>query len=113
LGSPVRWVVVVNPYRDRRAFFRTANFIREPRTTQVFSESAVLVNLHAENTDMLALHRDHRLEGFERLDRSLEPDRSRLDAMFCCSLSYNRADEVVGQDMRPQFLPDEFRGFAS
>ncbi len=55
---------------------------------------------------MLALDSNHWLEGFQRLNRALEADRSRFDAVFGCGLSHDRTDEIVGQDMRPEFLPD-------
>ena len=72
----------------------------------------VLVEDLAEGRVVFALESDHRLEGFERLNRSLEADRSRFDAVFGCGLCDDRADEVVGQDMRPEFLPDQFRRLA-
>ena len=62
---------------------------------------------------MFALDGDHRLEGFQRLDRSLEADRSRFDAVFAGGLGDDRADEIVGQDVRPDFLPDQFRCLAA
>jgi hypothetical protein len=61
---------------------------------------------------MLALDGNHRLEAFHRLNGSLEVDRSRFDAVFCCGLGYDRAVEIVGQDMRPDLLPNQFRCLA-
>jgi len=62
---------------------------------------------------MLALESDHGLEGFERLNRSLETDRSRLDVVFDGRLSRDRTYEIVSQNMRPQFLADKFRCLAA
>ena len=73
----------------------------------------VLVEDLAERRAAIALESNHWLEGFERLDRSLETDRTRFDAVFGCSLSYDRSDEIVGQDMRPEFLPDKLWCLAS
>jgi hypothetical protein len=73
----------------------------------------VLVEDLAEGRVVFALESNHWLEGFERLDRSLEADRSWLDAVFGCRLSRDRTDEIVGQDMRPEFLPDKFWCLAS
>ena len=73
----------------------------------------VLVEDLAEGRVVFALESNHRLKGFERLDRSLEADRSRFDAVFGCGLSHDRADEIVGQDVRPDFLPDQFRCLAA
>ena len=62
---------------------------------------------------MLALDGNHRPEGFQRLDRSLEADRSRFDAVFACGLSHDRPDEIVGQEMRPDLLAYKFRRLAA
>ena len=56
----------------------------------------------------LSLHRDHRLERLERLDRPLETERSRLEAVFAGGLCDNSADQVVSQNMCPEFFPDRF-----
>ncbi len=53
------------------------------------------------------------LESFECLNGSLEADRSWFDAVLFCGLSHDRTDEIVGQDVCPKFLPDEFRCLAS
>ena len=73
----------------------------------------LLVKAIAKCRVMLALDGNHRLEGFQRLDRTLEADRTRVDAMFRRGLGHDRTDEVVGQDMCPYFLPNQFRCFAS
>ena len=46
---------------------------------------------------MIALYRNHGLERFERLQRSLEADRSRCHHVFAGSLGHDRADQIVGQ----------------
>src|SRR5260370_1415400 len=51
----------------------------------------LLVDLHAECWGLFAVHRNHWLEGFKRLDRSLEADRSRFDSVFGSSLSHDRS----------------------
>ena len=73
----------------------------------------VLVEDLAEGRVVFALESNHWLKGFECLDRSLEADRSRFDAVFGCGLSHDRTDEIVGQDVRPEFLPDKFRCLAA
>lgn len=62
---------------------------------------------------MLSSDRNQRVEGFQRLDRPLETDRSRFDAVFGGGLSHDRTDQIVGQNVRPEFLPDKFRCLAS
>ena len=83
------------------------NTVAGDRIEQLF------VELLAECCVVFALERDHWLEGFERLDRSLEADRSRFNAVSGCSLSDNCSDEIVRQDVRPDFFPDKLRCFAS
>ena len=61
---------------------------------------------------MPALDRNHWLKGFQGLDGSLETDGSRVEAVFACCLSDNRPDEIVGQQVRPDFLPHQFRCLA-
>lgn len=52
----------------------------------------------------LSLHGDHRLEGFQCLDRALEADRARLNAVLRCRLGNDCADEVIGQNVCPDLL---------
>ena len=66
-----------------------------------------MVEEMAKSRVVLALEGNHGLKGFECLDCSLEADCSRFDAVFSCRLSRDRTDEIVGQDMRPEFLPDK------
>jgi len=69
-------------------------------------EQAMVEDL-AEGRVVLTSEGNHGLKGFERLKCSLETDRSRFDAMFGSGLCRDRSDEVVGQDVRPEFLPDQ------
>ncbi len=48
----------------------------------------------------------------QRLDRSLETDRSGVETVFGCGLGDHRANEIVGQDVRPDFLAHQLRCFA-
>ncbi len=61
---------------------------------------------------MLTWNRYHRLERFECLNSSFEADGSWVDALFGCGLSHYCADQIVGQDVRPDFLPNKFWCFA-
>ena len=67
----------------------------------------VLVENQAELRVMGALDSDQRLEGFQCLDCTLEADRSWIDSSLDCCLSDDRADEIVGEQVRPYFLPYE------
>lgn len=71
--------------------------------------------VEAQTTEIvvIALTVDQRLEGFQGLKRALEADRSRLDSMVDCSLSHDRADEVIGEDARPDFLVNKLRCLTS
>ena len=62
---------------------------------------------------VLTLEGNHGLKGFECLERSLETDRSWFDAVLRSGLGHDRADEIVGQNVRPNFLPNQFRRFAA
>ena len=56
---------------------------------------------------------DQRLKRFQRLQRPFEADRSRLHSAFRRRLRHDRADEIVGEDVRPDFFVDEFRRLAA
>src|ERR1700732_1770286 len=73
----------------------------------------VLVEHPAECRVAFTFQGDHWLKGFECLDRSLEADRAWFETMSRRGLGHDRADEVVSQDMRPEFLSDKFRRLAS
>ena len=57
--------------------------------------------------------RDERLEGFQCLQRSFEAQRSRLNAVFLRSLRHDRANQVVRQQVSPDFLANQLRSLAS
>ena len=69
----------------------------------------VVVERPAECWVTFACQGNHRLKGFERLDRSLKADGTWLDTMFGGSLCHDCPDQIVGQNMRPEFLPNELR----
>ena len=56
---------------------------------------------------------NQRLKRFQGLEGSFEADRPRLDVVLACGLRHDRADEIVGQDVRPDFFMNEFWRFAS
>jgi hypothetical protein len=56
---------------------------------------------------------DQRMKRFQRLQRPFEADRSRLDSALCRRLGHDRADEIVGEHVRPDLLMDKFRRLAS
>ncbi len=56
---------------------------------------------------------NQRLKRFQGLEGSFEADRPRLDVVLACGLRHDRADEIVGQDVRPDFFVNQFRRFAS
>lgn len=54
-----------------------------------------------------------RLKSSQRLNGALEADGAGFKAMLGGSLRDNGADEIVSEDVRPDFLPHEFRRFAT
>ena len=52
------------------------------------------------------------LKGLEDLKRRLEAEGSRWDPVPAGRLCHERADQVVGQDVCPDLLPDQFRCLA-
>jgi hypothetical protein len=71
-----------------------------------------LVQIPAEGGVTLAAQGDHGLERLERLQRALETDGPRLEPVPTGRLGHDRADQVVRQDVGPQFLPDQLRRLA-
>ena len=53
------------------------------------------------------LEGDQQLEGLQGLKCSFEANRSRLDVVCVGGLRHDRADEIVGQDVCPDFLTHE------
>ena len=43
-------------------------------------------------------------ESLQRLNGAFEADRSGMNGVLGCSLSHDRADQIVGEDVRPNFL---------
>ena len=72
----------------------------------------MLVELLASGRISMALEADEGLEGFESLDRALEADRSRFDLVSTGGLCHDGANEVVRQDVSPDFLMDQLGCFA-
>lgn len=50
------------------------------------------------------------LKLFEKLKRPFEANCSWLNAMLGCGLSHYRTDQVVGQNVRPDFFPNQLWG---
>ena len=61
----------------------------------------------------MALEGNQWLKGFQGLECAFEADRSWKHIVHGRGLSDDRADEIVGQDVRPNFLANELRCFAS
>ena len=60
-----------------------------------------------------ALKSNHGLECFQGLKGSLEADRAWLDVVPGSGLRDDRTDEIVGEEMCPDFLSNKFRRLAS
>jgi hypothetical protein len=56
---------------------------------------------------------DQWLESLQVLERSFETDRTRLDGVFSRSLCHDRAKAMVGQNVGPEFLPNQVRRLAA
>lgn len=52
----------------------------------------------------ISLHGMQWLQRFQCLHRSFETDRSRFDVVFGCRLSHNGADQIVSENVCPDFL---------
>jgi hypothetical protein len=73
----------------------------------------VLVEMFSECSVVASLHGNHRLKRFQRLNRSLEANRPWFETMLGRGLSDNGPDEVVGQDVGPDFLSHQLRRSAA
>jgi len=62
--------------------------------------------------ELFAPQGNDRLERLQRLERRLEADRPRVDAVSAGRLGDDRADQIVGQDVRPHLLAHQFRHLA-
>ena len=61
----------------------------------------------------MALEGQQWLKSFEGLQRPLETDSSWLNAMSISGLGHDCTDEVVCQDVSPDFFANKLRCFAS
>ncbi len=61
----------------------------------------------------ITVYGKQRLKRFQYLHCSFETYSSRLDVVLARRLSENSANEIIGEDVRPNFLPHEFRCFAA
>ena len=66
----------------------------------------LLVEGQAMRWVFFTLDGNHGLKGLECLYGSFKADRSWLEVMLRSGLGRDRADEIVGQDVRPDFLPN-------
>ncbi len=82
---------------------------RRPRSITDSIRSAFIPALKVwqENTN-----EPHRLKRFQGLDGALEADRTWFEMVFVRCLSDDRANQVIGQDMCPQFLANQFGSLA-
>jgi len=77
------------------------------------SVEQLVIEMESVRRVTITLRGDQRLKRFQCLDRSLEADRSRLDVVLGRRLSHNRADQVIREEVRPDFLPHEFGRLAA
>ena len=73
----------------------------------------LFVKTHSNTGALSSLDRNDWLKRFECLNCSFEADRPWLSAMPRRSLRNDGANEIVCQDVRPDFLAHEFWCFAS
>ena len=73
----------------------------------------LLVEGGTERRATASLKVNQRLKRFQRLQRPFEADRPRLHSVLRRRLRHDRADEIVGENVRPDFFVDEFRRLAA
>ena len=56
---------------------------------------------------------NQRLKRFQGLESPFEADRPWLDVVHGCGLRHDRADEIVSQDVRPDFFVNQLWRFAA
>ena len=61
----------------------------------------------------VALRGDQWLKRFQRLNCSLEADGARFDMVLVGSLRDDGTDEIVSEDVRPDFLPNQLWRFTT
>ena len=66
------------------------------------------VDLLSEALSLLSLKADEWLECFQELNGSLEANFSWLDPMLAGGLGYDSTNEVVSQNVRPDFFANKF-----
>ena len=73
----------------------------------------LLVKLLAKGRAFVSLKVDQWLEGFEGLDGSLETDFSRFEVVAACGLCHDGPNQVVSQNVSPDFFANKFGRFAT
>ena len=73
----------------------------------------LFIENHSKRAASMVLVINQSLKLFEKLEGSFEANGSRLDVMLARRLSHNRANEIVGQDVRPDFFAHQFRRLAT
>ncbi len=76
------------------------------------SGEQIVVQAQAARRVVFALQRDHRLKRFQCLDGALEAERTWFQMVFMRCLSDDGANEVIGQNVCPQFLANQFGSLA-
>jgi len=73
----------------------------------------LLVKVGAKRSPAMPLKINERLERFECLQSPFEADRARLGFVFGCGLRHDCPDQIVGEQVRPDFFVNEFGCFAA
>ena len=73
----------------------------------------LFIEVLAKSSATMPLKVNQRLKRLQRLQGTLEADRARLDVVPECGLSHDRPDQVVCQDVRPDFFANQLGCLAS
>ena len=73
----------------------------------------LLVKVQAIGMAVLSSKGNNHLKCFQSLDGALETNRAWFDIILDRGLSNHRANQIVRHDVRPYFLANQFRCFAS
>ena len=73
----------------------------------------LLIKNHSKRTASMLLVINQPLKLFEKLESPFEANGSRLDVVLACRLSHDCANEIVGEDVRPDFFANQFRRLAA
>ena len=84
-----------------------------PHTMERDGSEQLLVKVRTESTIAMFMKIDQRLKCFQRLESAFETNRSWLDVVSDRGLRHDRANQIVRQNMCPDFLANEFRRFAA